>query len=71
MSDFVSTIQQGRAEYREPGQRIRVYPTAKAGRYDVQADLFSGTFGGELEKQEICARLRDWGVSLETGWQVF
>ena len=43
MGDFTTTIQQGRAEYREAARHVRVYPTAKAGRYDVQADLFSGT----------------------------
>jgi hypothetical protein len=42
MGDFETTIKQGRAEYRDPGRRIRVYPIAP-GRYDVQADLRSGT----------------------------
>lgn len=65
--DFETSLKNGRAEYREPGRRVRVFAVG-ADVYDLQADLFSGTFGGQLSKQEVRARLLNWRIPLEHGW---
>lgn len=66
--EFDAAIKGGRAEYRDAGRRVRVFACGPK-QFDIQADLLSGTFGGELNKQDVRALLQSWRVPLETGWE--
>ncbi len=67
---FLEAIQRGSAAYKDNSRTAYVF-RGDGGLYDLQADVPAGLYSGSHDLARVIHQLRNLGVPLDQGWDVF